>query len=601
MTWYTADKDEVAQKIKAAADTCKEGLSDQCERMRAYVRAFEDGQNVETEETLSEIGSFRDLTCGGARSKYNIIRSLCSSAYNRISEIRPGVECITVGGTVERKHRAKMMNDIIRGLFAQTKVHHKMQKAFLHCVVRDVGIVHVFEEKGQPKVEVIDPTEILFDQEDARNKPPSSILRRKLVDRLTLKAQFEKHAKAIDSLPPHMDLLREPTEVKDNIEVIEGFRLATEEGEENGRHSIVAGDLVLYDEVYTKSRYPYVFIVFEPRVTSSVFGTGVANILYSLQYTINSLIDTIEGDMKRSAPMLMIYDDSEVTEEDAASNERMRIVRVRTAGLEPKIIFPQSVSPEMERKLKQYEQSAYEIVGISQPSSRGAVPAGLDSGKAIRAHEDVQDSRFVVSKQNYRDAHVEVAELLLGVCQKISENDENYEVQYKSKGAIERVKWKEVIKDLSDFVLEVKPIGALSGSLPGRMQEAKEMMDIGLVETKEQAASLLDFPDLEKYRSFALAENDAIESIIESLFVPGADPIEPDPYLPVEKLRAHAQKAYAKALVEELPEETIDILRDFMDRCDVIIEERMAQKSMTQQQPVAAPQEAQQQQQAPMG
>lgn len=582
MPWYTADKEELASKLKSAADDCKDQLSSQHEAMDIYVSLFQDGRNMGDSLSTNQISTYQDITLGNARSKYNIIRALSSAALNRIASIRPGVECITVGGEFERKHRAKMLNDIIRGLFRQTKAHKKMQRAFLSAAVRDVGIVHVWAENGQPQIEVVNPKEILFDPSEACEELPGSLLRRKLVDRKLLQAQFPKSKKAISDMPPYLEIDQEATELKDNIEVIEAHRLATVEGQDDGRHAIVAGDVVLCDEKYSKGRYPYVFIQFEPNLASSIFGAGVANLLLSLQWTINQLIDTIEGDMKRSAPMMLIYEDSEVSEEEAASNERMRVVRVKSIGMEPKVVFTPSVSPEMERKLEQYKRSAFDIVGISQPSAQGAVPAGLDSGKAIRAHEDVQDSRFVVAKQAYQDAHVEVAELLLGVCQDIANDDESYEVTYRSKGAIERVKWKEVIKDLSDFVLEVKPIGALSSSLPGRMQEAKEMMDLGLVENKEQAAALLDFPDLEEYRSFALSQHNAIEAIIDRLMVPDADPIEPDEYLPVDKLKVRASQAYAKGLVDEIPEKNLDLLRDFMDRCDQLIQEQQAAAQPTQ-------------------
>jgi len=578
MPWYTSDKNEIASELKSAADDCKEKLENQHAAIDAYVHIFQDGENTPSRMTSANtMANFR-LVMGDYRSKYNIIRSLSSAVHNRIADIRPGVNCLTVGGKYPQKRRAKIVSDIIRGLFRQTKAHKKMQKAFLHCAVRDVGIVHVFNKCGSPAIEVVNPKEILFDPDEAEDELPNTILRRKLVDRVLLKAKFPGHKKAIGAMPPFVDMEKDLSKVKDNIEVIEGHRLASKEGEKDGRHTIVAGDLVLCDEEYSKERYPYVFIVFEPNVANSVFGAGVANLLLSLQCTINDLISTIEGDMKRSAPFMVVYGQSSVTEDEAESNERMRVVHVDgQPGMEPKIIFPHSVSPEMERKLKEYKDSAYDIIGISQPSSRGAVPSGVNAGVAIRAHEDVQDGRFVVAKQSYQDAHVEVAELLLGVCQEIADEDSEYEVQYRSKGSIERVKWNDVFDDLSNFVLEVKPIGAMSNSLPGRMQEAKDMMDMGFIETKEQAASLMDFPDLEKYRSFALAQHDAIESIIDTLLEPDPDPIEPDEHLPTDKLRARASDAYAKGLVDEIPEENLQAIRDFIERCDQIIE-RQVQK-----------------------
>jgi hypothetical protein len=585
MPWYTSDKHEIASSLKSAADDCKEKLENQHAAIDAYVSVFQDGENVPSRITSANaMANFR-LIVGDYRSKYNIIRSLSSAAHNRIADIRPGVDCVTVGGDYSQKRRAKMVSNVIRGLFRQTKVHKKMQKAFLHCAVRDVGIVHVFNKCGSPAVEVVNPREILFDPDAAEDEIPNTILRRKLVDRILLKTQFPKHKKAIDSMPPFVDMAEDLSEVKDNIEVIEGYRLASMEGEKDGRHAIVAGDLVLCDEEYSKGRYPYVFIVFEPNVSGSVFGAGVANLLMSLQCTINDLIATIEGDMKRSTPYMLVYGQSTVTEDEAESNERMRVIHVDgPPGMEPRIVFPQSVSPEMERKLKQYEDSAYDVIGISQPSSRGAVPAGINAGVAIRAHEDVQDGRFVVAKQNYQDAHVEVAELLLNVCQKIAEDDPEYEVEYRSKGSIDRVKWKEVFEDLSDFVLEVKPIGALSSSLPGRMQEAKDMMDLGFIETKEQAASLMDFPDLEQYRSFALAQHNAIEGIVDKLLDPDPEPIEPDEHLPVDILRSKASDLYAKSLVDEIPEENLQAIRDFIERCDQILE----QQAQKQQESAAA-------------
>jgi len=98
----------------------------------------------------------------------------------------------------------------------------------------------------------------------------------------------------------------------------------------------------------------------------------------------------------------------------------------------------------------------------------------------------------------------------------------------------------------------------------------------------ETAQELLDFPDLDKNTALSVAPMRIAQRMIEKMLEEGVY-IPPEPYLPVDKMQALAQRYYCDALVRGMEEDKLDLLRQFIDGCALMI------KQMTQPQMPQAP------------
>jgi hypothetical protein len=71
---------------------------------------------------------------------------------------------------------------------------------------------------------------------------------------------------------------------------------------------------------------------------------------------------------------------------------------------------PEVLSGQVMQWLLELYRKAYELVGISAMAAQAIKPAGLDSKPALRAYDDIQDSRFTRFGKRYETWHREVAE-----------------------------------------------------------------------------------------------------------------------------------------------------------------------------------------------
>jgi hypothetical protein len=125
---------------------------------------------------------------------------------------------------------------------------------------------------------------------------------------------------------------------------------------------------------------------------------------------------------------------------------------------------------------------------------------------------------------------------------------------------------------------------------------------MGMVDP-DTAQELLDFPDLDKFTGLTVAPTRIVQRIIEQMLESG-EYIPPEPYLPIDKMQKMAQLYYCDAQVRGMEEDKLDLLRQFIDACGLMIAQaqqppmpQAPAQQLLESQLAAAPQ----QQSAPVG
>ena len=139
---------------------------------------------------------------------------------------------------------------------------------------------------------------------------------------------------------------------------------------------------------------------------------------------------------------------------------------------------------------------------------------------------------------------------------------------------MERIKWADIDLDEDEYVIQVKPIGSLPQTPAAKLSSVAEMTQNGLF-TPEEAHQLLDFPDLEKSNKLKTAHIDVIDMMIDNI-LEKQEWTPPEPFMDLEFGIQRFQQAYNLAIIENVPESRLEMLRRWMEKAITIIEHGMA-------------------------
>jgi hypothetical protein len=174
---------------------------------------------------------------------------------------------------------------------------------------------------------------------------------------------------------------------------------------------------------------------------------------------------------------------------------------MRGVGDPPQVLNWSATHPAFVEYKEWVISSAHEFMGISQMSSSGMKPPGLNSGAAQREYMDIQVERFSVLAHKWEKFWVDIAN-----CD-IDEANDSYDsatddgqvnlAVRAQDGFTKQIKWSQAKMDRDVFWLKAYPVSSLPHSPAGRLAMVSELMQANLI-TREEGLKLLKFPDLDE-------------------------------------------------------------------------------------------------------
>lgn len=507
------------------------------------------------------------------RLTYNIVQSCIDTLTSRIAQNKPKPMFLTQAGDTKLQRKAKKLDAFCYGLFYQNDYYKMAPKIFRDACVYGEGIIHSYAESGTVKHERVMPYELLTDYLESHYGPEStkSIHRIKNVDRTLLKEMYPEHADLIDQMTGTSVFLSSANKsVSDTVTVVESHRLKT--GDQKGRHVIVTENAILLDEDYDKEYFPYSIIRYSPRLYG-FYAQGMAEQLVPLQVEINRTLISIQRSLYLGGThKIFVKSGSRVIK--SHFDNMIGTILEYAGDTPPQYVVPQLVQPEIYEHLENMIQKGYQLPGVSQLSASSLKPMGIDSGKALRAVDDIQVQRFQTIAQAYEDLAVQVSRNDIHVAKQIYDAEGKLEVKVPGKRFIETIDWKEVDLPEDDFHLQVYPVSKLPNDPEGRLATIQEMMGAGLI-TPEAGKRLLDYPDLEAEENLTNATIDWLHKILDEIVDEGKY-TAPEPFDRMDKARELALEYYAQGKLNNLAEDRLELLRQFMKQLDMLAQAAMA-------------------------
>lgn len=521
------------------------------------------------------------------RLTYNIVQSCIDTLTARISQNKPKPMFLTEAGDSNLQRKAKKLDAFCYGLFYENKLYQMGPKGFRDGCIFGEGIVHPYAELGRIKYERVLPYELLADYLESHYGPEStkSLFRIKIIDRTELAENWPDKAEEIAKEPStSVFISTSARSVADSITVIEAWRLPV--GTQKGRHVIVTPNAILCDEDYEDDFFPFAIYRHNPRVYG-FFSQGMAEQLVPTQVEINRTLISIQRSLYLGGThKIFVKAGSKVIK--SHFDNMIGTIMEYAGDTPPKYVVPQLVQPEIYEHLKNMKTSGYELVGISQLSSAGLKPLGVDSGKALRAVDDIQVQRFQTVAQAYEQFFVDLAKITISVARKTYKHDGQLKVKVPGKRFIETIDWKEVDMDNDEFQLQIYPVSKLPNDPEGRLATVQEMMQAGLIDP-QAGKRLLDYPDLEAEENLANSVLDYLHRILDDMVEDGKF-TAPEPFDDLQTARKLALEYYAQGKLNNLAEDRLELLRRFLAQIDQLQQMAQAALQPQQAQPMANPQ-----------
>lgn len=512
-------------------------------------------------------GTGKPTTPMGDRLTYNIIQSCIDTLTARISQNKPKPMFLTQAGDSKVQRKAKKLDAFCYGLFYENNLYQKGPKGFRDGCVFGEGIIHPYAENGKVKYERVLPYELLVDYLESNSGPEyaKSLFRFKHIDRTELAEAWPDKAAEIAGMANAAYIISAAQKsVSDQVFVVEAWRLPT--GDKPGRHVIVTDNCVLSDEDYEEDFFPFA----EFRYNSRLYGyysQGMAEQLVPLQIEINRTLISIQRSLYLGGThKIFVKSGSKVIK--SHFDNLIGTILEYAGDTMPQYVVPQLVQPEIYAHLQNMIQKGYELPGVSQLSAANQKPAGLDSGKAIRAYDDVQVQRFQTVAQAYEQFFVDMAKITISVARRAYESAGKLSVKVPGKRFIETIDWKDVSLEDDEFQLQIYPVSKLPQDPEGRLQTIQEMMQGGLI-SPEAGRRLLDYPDLESEENLANSSIDYLHKILSDMVEDGKF-TAPEPFDNLQEARKLALEYYAQGKLNNLAEDRLELLRRFLSQIDVL-------------------------------
>lgn len=501
------------------------------------------------------------------RLTYNIVQSAIDTLTARISQNRPKPMFLTQAGDSKLQRKAKKLDQFEYGIFYENRFYEHAPKIFRDACVFGEGILHSYQEAGRVKHERVLPYELLVDYLESHYGPEStkSLFRIKNIDRTELAEAYPEHAEKIAMMPnTSVYISASNRSVADTVTVVEAWRLPV--GDKPGRHVIVTDSSVLVDEDYNSDFFPFAVLRYSPRLYG-FYAQGMAEQLVPIQIEINRTLISIQRSLYLGGThKIFVKAGSKIIK--SHFDNMIGTIMEYAGDTPPQYVVPQLVQPEIYAHLDSMIQKGYNLTGVSQLSASSLKPMGIDSGKALRAVDDIQVQRFQTVAQCYEQFAVDVAKNDIAVARQIYDSEGNFEVNVPGKRFIETITWKEVDMEDDQFQLQIYPVSKLPQDPEGRLATIQEMMAGGLI-SPDVGRRLLDYPDLESEENLANSAADYLHKILDEMVEEGKY-TAPEPYDNLIKARALALEYYAMGKLNNLSEERLELLRMFLKQIDVL-------------------------------
>lgn len=568
--WWLESSDEaIAQSIASTIKFISRHQSSRNEQLVVSTRLYGNSSAFSLIGTGFSKANSVNSNPSSQRMSYNLCQSVVDTLVSNVSKNKVVPTFITDGGVWTMQQKAEKLSKFIEGCFYQNEVHLQGMKAFRDACVWGDGLVHIYRESDNTiGVERVLPHEIFVDLVESLVTEPQQMHRVKTIDRDIVMSTFgdddEKKEAISKALPASYQDIGSMGTAADLVTLTESWHLKSGEEAEDGLHLICLGDTVLFREEYDKDYFPFVKISWSEKLLG-YWSQGVCEQLQNLQGEINRLMILVQRSMWMGGSFKILVENGSKVVSQHLNNDVGAIIHY--TGTPPQYITPPMIQQDIYPYIDSLIAKGYQQCGVSQLQASSLKPEGLDSGKAMRAYNDLADDRILSVQQQIEQFFLEIGHQMIEVAKEIYKEKHSFKVVFPSTNFIETIDWKDIKLKEDEYVLKAFPTSSLPEDPAARLQTVQEYVQAGWI-SPQAGRRLMDMPDIEMSDNLANAAEDLLHKIFEEMLEEEGEYRSPESFMDLNLGKQLCMQYLNYADAHNAPQERLDLLLRWLDQAN---------------------------------
>lgn len=515
-----------------------------------------------------------------SRVPINLAKTIVDAVHSRVTKQNPRPVFVTKGGNFTLQKKAKQMQHWVEYCEHFTDLRPTKKAAALDGFIYGNGFVKtcphpVIDEVTNGRIH---PADIFIDpMEASANANPTQLYQRAFVSRSRLMKMFDK--------PADRDYIRRAGRISEDdtykwrrqdndlqtvVEVVEGWRLPSYDGAGDGKHIIFVEGRVLVLDEWENMVFPFSCYRWKEDPTVGFWGISLVEELLGVHFDFNHTITNVEECIDSMPTPFILVPEGGTVSVGQLGNVNGTIINY--SDRPPTF----QLSPSVPADVTNYAQAIWEkglaigrLVSLSLPETTGN---GFGTGQAIRDFNDIQSTELAPQYEAFERFNVHVYEQQVRAGREIYDRNPAFTiVARKDKYTIEDIDWSAIDDPRRDsFIIQVFPASMLSQTPAGRKSDVLDYFNAGWLDVGE-AMSLLDFPDLDRFRNLRDANRQNLERILELILDEGQY-TPPEPTLDLRLAMKMTQMYINRAQAMSVPEDRVSMLRQFMRQVHTLLQ-----------------------------
>lgn len=562
--WWKSDASMLAADTLAAARAVDMATSSR--RMQILEAFVLYGDETALPENMIELRAHPTVT-------RNVLALAVDTVISEITQTKPRPMFVTIGGDWLEQERARKLTYFCDAEFDACGVQALAEQAARDAVIAGLGILRPRIDPSDPErviVERIFPANFLVDDRGAVDVTPRSFFVRHLLDKWQLAELYPGQSEAIQAAATvdTQAWYADGPKGRDIVEVIEAVHLPSKKGADDGRHVLVINDAVLFDAPYIYDEPPFVFIR-AVKPLRRFWGLSLVQRAAPTQTELNRVLRRWNESLRLNATALWFMQRQSRVVKAHMVNGVGSIVE--HDGNPPQQMTPAIMHPQVAQYIEQCEARVFKLMGASEMAATSVKPAGLNSGRALQVYNDVQSRRFLQLERQFEQMFVDLAKWIVQLHAEIAEEYTDHEIVCSDgPSRTSKIKWSDINLEEGRFRARVFPASAFPTNPAAKIQVMQEMLAAGVIDQQSFYELALDVPDLESVRNRIVAPIELIHKrlatmLYENVYLP------PEPYMDLQLALRETSLAIQRAELQDVPEERVDLLRQFMTHIEAMI------------------------------
>jgi len=495
--------------------------------------------------------------------KYNAAYSVVNTIVSRICSFRPRAQFIPEAGNYKTQKLCRDRTAACDAWSQREQYQDQASYAFRDCLMGPGGVLKVYletlfegtdDEETQTRLGRFPSWEIKVNEQDGRYGEPEFMYHVKWLTQRNALKLYGKDDNARALIVTGADRIGAYAGYGVGDDGLNG--IAWRNGQRlirvvdayargpKGRHVIMAGDYIAYDQEWKHRWHPFTVSRFERAEATGFWGRSALDKVRGVQTGLDASVQDIDDAHHLAAKLI-------ATGPMAPEKFTNDIVQY-FAGPPGSWQFhnPKPTDPDAYRWFEMKKAWMFEVLGVSPNAAQATKPQGVTAAVAIDAVTDLQSDRLSQLSQMWEQTVVQVGEKWFALESDAAGGDSKRTYMATDRGRASMV---DVHADGTTPTIRVFPTSLFGQSVPARLQKAMDAVKAGWFD-QEEILKVLGVPDLESIFEIKLAEYEWTEKFCDDLLENGkyvtptvwANPIKLFEYARLRYLRADTDGSYPK-------------------------------------------------------